>query len=202
MAYLNEIEARDETFFYKNDYSVVCQRLRPELEKLKENSDSYNKIVKFLVIAEDHRFYKHPGFDVIGICRAIYRDVFKGKREGASTIEQQLVRVLTEDYRYSSRRKIKEIYLATKLKRFADKYTLAAAYLDMANYGTDYAGLSAILLKFGASLGSDLDDDICAEVVARLKYPEPRRYNAVRMAQIAMRKNHILRLYKEKYECR
>ena len=84
---------------YQNDYMVMLQRLQPELEKLRYNSDGYKKLVTFLVIGEDHRYYKHPGFDIIGICRAIYKNVFLGKREGASTIEQQLVRVLTEDYR-------------------------------------------------------------------------------------------------------
>ena len=182
---------------YQNDYMVMFQRLQPELERLRYNPEGYKKLVKFLVVAEDHRYYKHPGFDIIGICRAIYRNVFLGKREGASTIEQQLVRVLTEDYRYSFRRKIKEIYLATKLKQFADKYTLAAVYLDVANYGTDYQGLERILRKFGATLYQEITDDVCAEIVARLKYPEPRRYNAVRIAQIEQRKRHIIRLYQQ-----
>ncbi len=186
---------------YQNDYMIMLQRLQPELERLKYNSDGYKKLVTFLVLGEDHRYYKHPGFDIIGIFRAIYRNVFLGKREGASTIEQQLVRVLTEDYRYSFRRKIKEIYLATKLKQFADKYTLAAAYLDVANYGTDYQGLERILQKFGATLHQEITDDVCAEIVARLKYPEPRRYNAVRMAQIEQRKSHIIRLYHQ-YNCK
>lgn len=182
-----------EPLFYKKDYNKICRRLQPELNKLKDNQDCYQKLVMFLVLGEDHRYYKHIGFDVIGICRAIYRDLFCGKREGASTIEQQLVRVLTEDYRFSIQRKVKEIYLATKLKHFADKYTLAASYLDLANYGTDLSGLTSVLGKFGVTLQQDIDDNICAEVVARLKYPEPRRYNAHRMEQIEQRKKHILR---------
>lgn len=182
---------------YRKDYMKICQRLQPELEKLEKNQNCYKKLVDFLIVGEDHRYYNHIGFDVIGICRAAYRDIFRGKREGASSIEQQLVRVLTEDYRYSFRRKIKEIYLATKLKNLADKYTLAAAYLDLANYGTDYVGLSAILNKYGVFLKHDMDDEICAEIIARLKYPEPRRYNAKRMAQIESRKKHILWLYEQ-----
>lgn len=186
---------RNKIFFYKNDYMKICRRLQPELNKLKDNQGNYKKLVTFLVLGEDHRYYNHIGFDVIGICRAIYKDLFCGKHEGASTIEQQLVRVLTEDYRYSIKRKLKEIYLATKLKRLADKYTLAAAYLDLANYGTDLSGLTSVLNKFGTTLNPDIDDVICAEIVARLKYPEPRRYNSVRMAQIELRTRHILRLY-------
>jgi len=175
--------------------------LLPELKKLENNLEQYEKLVAFLIVAEDHRYYKHIGFDIVGICRAIYKDFFLGKREGASTIEQQLVRLLTGDYRYSMRRKVKEIYLATKLKRQANKYTLAAAYLDLANYGTGLSGLNAVLKRLGTTLQKDLNDEICAGVVARLKYPEPKQANSVRMERIEQRTKHIIRLYHQ-YESR
>lgn len=186
---------------YKQDYDIICQRLLPELKKLENNLEQYEKLVAFLIVAEDHRYYKHIGFDIVGICRAIYKDFFLGKREGASTIEQQLVRLLTGDYRYSMRRKVKEIYLATKLKRLANKYTLAAAYLDLANYGTGLSGLNAVLNRLGTTLQKDLNDEICAGVVARLKYPEPKQANSVRMERIEQRTKHIIRLYHQ-YESR
>lgn len=189
-----------ESLFYEKDFLLIRGKLEPVLKQLMASRKDYAKLVGYLVVAEDRRFYSHPGYDIIGICRAIYKDVFKGKREGASTIEQQLVRVLTEDYRFSFSRKIKEIYLAAKLHRLADKYTLASAYLYFANYGTDYQGLNRILQKFGVELESDMDDVVCAEIVARLKYPEPKRSNSIRMTQIEIRKNHILRLYKEKHD--
>ncbi len=78
--------------FCKKDYNKICRRLQPELNKLKDNKNCYQKLVVFLVLGEDHRYFKHIEFDIIGICRAIYRDLLCGKREGASTIEQQLVR--------------------------------------------------------------------------------------------------------------
>lgn len=183
---------------FVKDYDKIRERLLPKLESLTNHPERYKRLIEFLVLAEDRRFFSHPGFDIIGICRAIYKDIFKGKREGASTIEQQLVRVLTEDYRYSFKRKLKEIYLAVKLKHFADKYTLAAAYLNMANYGTGLSGLASVLDKYGVDIKQDIDDEICAAVVARLKYPEPRRYNAVRMAQIERRTKYILQLFHQK----
>ncbi len=180
------------SFFYNDEFQILKTRLEDEIRRLETDRQCYSKLIEFLVVAEDHRYYHHPGFDIIGICRALYKNVFQGKREGASTIEQQLVRVLTEDYRYSYKRKIKEIYLASKLKQIADKKTLAATYLVVANYGTDYQRLSAILGKFGKNVHQELDDEICAEVVARLKYPEPRQYNERRIRQIALRKKYIL----------
>ena len=180
------------SLFYNDEYQILKTRLENEIRRLEADRQCYNKLIEFLVVAEDHRYYHHPGFDIIGICRAIYRNLFQGKREGASTIEQQLVRLLTEDYRYSYKRKIKEIYLASKLKNLADKKTIAATYLTVANYGTDYQRLSGILRKFGKNIHQELDDEVCAEVVARLKYPEPRQINERRIVQIALRKQFIL----------
>ena len=180
------------SLFYNDEYKLLKTRLQEEIGRLDSNRQYYNKLITFLVIAEDRRYYHHPGFDVIGICRAIYRNLFFGRHEGASTIEQQLVRVLIGDYRYSYKRKIKEIYLASKLRKLADKDTLAATYLTVANYGTDYQKLSSILNKFGKNIQHNLDDDTCAEVVARLKYPEPRRYNYKIVRQIEVRKRYIL----------
>lgn len=186
-----------EPLFYVREYQHLRCKLEPEFERLRESQENYGKLVRFLIVAEDNRFYNHPGYDIVGICRAIYKDVFKGKREGASTIEQQLVRVLTGDYRFSVRRKIKEIYLAAQLHRLADKYTLASAYLEFANYGTDLSGLTSVLNRFGVTLQQDIADEICAEIVARLKYPEPHRMTEKRQMQISVRKDYILRRYAE-----
>ena len=156
---------------------------------------NYEKIIRYLIAAEDHRYYYHPGVDIIAICRAIYKNLFFHKHEGASTIEQQLVRVLTNEYERNLKRKLKEIYLALHLKKYADKETIAIAYLDVAYYGADYQNLKKILKKFDTSLDRDMSDDVCAEVVARLKYPEPSQMIEKRREQIIKRKEYIMHRY-------
>lgn len=192
------------SLFYNDDYQLLKMRLENEIAQLETDRMYYNKLISFLVIAEDHRYYSHPGFDLIGICRALYKNVFHGCHEGASTIEQQLVRVLIADYRFSFKRKIKEIYLAAKLRHLADKDTLAATYLNVSTYGTNYHRLSSILRRYGINIHQELSDNICAEIVARLKYPEPRAINVQRIRQIEQRKQYILYIYKKynKYERR
>ncbi|MAA66350.1 MAG: hypothetical protein CL581_16460 [Alteromonadaceae bacterium] len=60
-----------------------------------------------LVVAEDHRNQLHYGIDPIAILSAFAGRVFKGKKRGASTIEQQFVRVITQRYERTVRRKIR-----------------------------------------------------------------------------------------------
>ncbi len=158
---------------------------------------SIEKLANFLIVAEDHRYKYHIGFDIIAIFRACFKFLIYKKNEGASTIEQQLVRVITNDYRYSIYRKIKEIILATYLKCVLDKKHIAIIYLNIAYYGTNYQSLDAILKKYRLTKYDQIDDYICAEIVARLKYPEPLYCNIHRVQQINNRVIHILHLYRK-----
>lgn len=159
---------------------------------------SAEKLINFLIVAEDHRYKYHIGFDIIAIFRAIFKRLIYHTQEGASTIEQQLVRVLTNDYRYNLHRKIKEIVLAVYLKSVLDRRRIAIIYLNIAYYGTSYQSLDAILDKYKLTKDNVLDDRVCAEIVARLKYPEPLICSVCRKRQIEMRVEHILHLY-ERY---
>lgn len=182
----------------KEDWNIIKARLPLEILRIEKDFISANKLVEFLVQAEDHRYNHHLGFDVVAIFRAIYKNVFKGTKEGASTIEQQLVRVLTSDYNRSFYRKYKEIVLATRLKTIASKKEIALVYLNIAYYGTEYQNLDSILRKYGLSKQDDIPDKICAEIVARLKYPEPRSMNIKRIKQIEKRTDYILNGYYSK----
>ncbi len=182
----------------KEDWNIVKTRLPLEIVKIEKDFNSANKFVEFLIQAEDHRYRNHLGFDIVAIFRAIYKNIFKGTKEGASTIEQQLVRVLTSDYERSISRKCKEIVLATRLKTIASKKEIALVYLNIAYYGTEYQNLDSILRKYGLSKQDNIPDKICAEIVARLKYPEPRFINIRRIKQIEMRTEYILNRYNSK----
>jgi len=179
----------------KKDWIIIKERLPLEIAQIGNDFICADKLVDYLIQAEDHRYKHHLGFDVIAIFRAIYKNLFKGTMEGASTIEQQLVRVLTSNYKRTIGRKCKEIILATRLKTIATKREIALVYLNIAYYGTDYQNLDSILRRYSLSKQDNIPDKICAEIVARLKYPEPRSINIRRIKQIEMRTEYILNRY-------
>lgn len=150
-----------------------------------------------LVAGEDHRFRFHPGFDIIAICRALFKNLFYGTHEGASTIEQQLVRVQTNRYEPTVKRKLTEIWYAYLLSLKYDKKTIAWNYLINAYYGTSYTSLDSVLSKFGCSIDDELSVTACAEIVARLKYPEPKNISIERERILRRRVNYVLSLYKK-----
>ena len=65
---------------------------------------------EFLIVGEDRRFYFHPGVDPLALCRAIWKTLFCGSRQGASTIAMQLVRTINGCYEKTLKRKFIEIF--------------------------------------------------------------------------------------------
>ncbi|CAI9678634.1 biosynthetic peptidoglycan transglycosylase [Elizabethkingia anophelis] len=181
------------------DLGVITDIINNERANIDKYSTLSNldKLVDFLIIGEDRRYYQHKGFDVIAIIRAIRNRIFYNKKEGASTIEQQLVRVLTNQYCRTLKRKIKEIILATKLKKMLSKKEIALLYLRLAYFGTDKIGLENTLVSFSLELEDELSDEICASIIARLKYPEPKSYMSNKHALISKRTKYLLKLRNE-----
>lgn len=105
------------------------------------------------VAIEDKSFYQHGAFDVKGIVRAGFHDLFSsgGGLQGGSTITQQLVKLnenWTDDQTIS--RKIKEVILATELEREYSKADILNGYLNIAPYGpVEYGVQTAAQDYFG-----------------------------------------------------
>ncbi len=100
-----------------------------ERRALVSYEDLPDNFVKALVAVEDKRFWDHFGIDVIGLVRAIIAN-FKARRfvEGASTITQQLTRVLFLSPEKKLPRKIKEWMLAIQIEQ---------KYWKLASFGLD-----------------------------------------------------------------
>ena len=113
-------------------------------------SDISPYLIDATIATEDVRFYQNPGFDPIGIGRAIYvalrnRDFTAGG--GASTITQQVVRnlLLDDDERFAKTalRKIREIILAVELRRTKPADEILELYLNEIYYGNRAYGIEA-----------------------------------------------------------
>ncbi len=98
------------------------------------------KIPRALVVcvlaAEDADFYRHEGLDYPGILRAIGRDVLAGRpAQGASTITQQVVKLMLLTPERTVARKMKELILARRLEQELTKDEILHLYLNHINFG-------------------------------------------------------------------
>ncbi len=103
---------------------------------------------KAILAREDERFYRHGAFDMIGIGRAILKNL-EGKREGASTITQQLASDMFGLKKGEKRgdtlkqidRKMLEIAIAVRLEASLEKDEILEAYINQINWGRQIKGI-------------------------------------------------------------
>ncbi len=101
-------------------------------------------VKKAFISVEDIRFYYHPGVDIIGILRALWRDIKAAEVvEGGSTITQQLARMLFLKPEKSIKRKLKEAALSIKIEKYYTKDEILGMYLNQAYFGTRAYGIEA-----------------------------------------------------------
>ncbi|GAB4279205.1 MAG: hypothetical protein Kow0029_23000 [Candidatus Rifleibacteriota bacterium] len=87
-------------------------------------------IVQALLTAEDRSFYTHPGFDIFAIGRAAWQNLTNLRViSGASTISQQLIRILKPRPRTFTT-KISEVFAALLLEKKYDKNKILEFYLN------------------------------------------------------------------------
>src|SRR3990170_5441410 len=66
-------------------------------------------LINAFIAAEDWNFFAHSGISLKGIVRSAFVNLYRGKRvQGASTITQQLVKLLFFNNQKTFKRKIKE----------------------------------------------------------------------------------------------
>jgi membrane peptidoglycan carboxypeptidase len=180
-----------------NEWAAVQRHLRHvklKLEKVKESERPPRTLKMMLVSGEDHRFFSHCGVDPIAVCRAIWRTTVCGQREGASTIEMQLIRVLTAQYQRNILRKCREVLLAVLLSKTVPKADIASFYLYVAYYGTELQGFSRAAKRLHI-LPNAMSLREAASLAARLKYPEPQDMSDRRRNQIEVRADYLISCY-------
>jgi membrane peptidoglycan carboxypeptidase len=153
-------------------------------------------LLDLFVAGEDHRFWLHFGVDPIGLVRAFWKTAFCNRREGGSTIAMQLVRTITKRYEISSQRKLKEIYLATRITLALERKEILQLYLNIAYFGWNMHGLEQTCKVLDLDK-SALTNYEAASIVARLKYPEPRFNKNMKLKAINLRANHIINRFNQ-----
>jgi membrane carboxypeptidase/penicillin-binding protein len=177
---------------YRAEWNQLKQQIEAYRNSFLESYASCNcrPFVVALILAEDIRYHDHGGVDPIAVARALWQTIVMGRPQGGSTIEQQLVRVLTRDYRKSMRRKLKEIVFAVRLHSELDKDLVPIAYLTVAYCGWRMNGLRQAANRLKIDLKSPTSQDAAA-IVARIRYPEPRNPNPTTANKIQTRFRYI-----------
>jgi len=158
------------------------------------------RLIQAFVSAEDSNFYQHKGIDYLGILRAAFKNVVSlRKKEGASTITQQVAKsmLLTPEKKFS--RKIKEAILAKRMEERLSKDEILYIYLNQIYLG---AGAYGVQLAAETYFGKEVDQLNLAEMAMMAGLPKaPNSYSPIKHLDKAKeRQGYVLeRMVKEGY---
>ena len=163
-------------------------------------SEVPEQLVKALIATEDKNFYSHPGYDMIGLARSMVANALAGHVvQGASTITQQLSRILFLSNEKTFTRKIKELQVAAQIEKTIPKDKILEMYLNNVYLGSGAYGVKgAAKIYFNKNL-NQLTLPEMALIAGLPQAPSVYSpYNNIKLAE--KRRNQVLlRMYKMKY---
>lgn len=182
-----------------NDGTVIKTFGSFKTEKI--SSEEIPDILKKAIIAtEDKNFYQHRGFDFIGIIRSTGSNLLAGHVvQGASTITQQLARILFLSSERTYDRKIKEFVLASRIEKSLTKKEILTMYLNNVYLGEGAYGVSAAADVY---FSKKLNELTLSEAALIAGLPQaPSVYSPYQNMDLALqRRNQVLkRMYTMEY---
>ncbi len=157
-------------------------------------------LVKAVLAAEDARFYDHGGVDIIRIGGAALRDLAtRSLEQGASTITQQLAKLVFLTPEKSFARKINEVFLTIEIEKRFSKDQILTMYLNQVYLGHGNYGVEAASKWFFNRPAKDLTLPQAALLAGLIQRPEA--FSPIRNPSAAKARRDLVlrRMLEEKY---
>ena len=158
--------------------------------------------INALIAAEDIRFREHSGVDARALLRAVYGVVYgKGQSGGASTITQQLAKMLfTKDPASGIDRvkqKLKEWVISAKLERRYTKDEILVMYLNRYDWVNNAVGIKSASRVYFNKSPINLNIQESAMLVGMLK--NSALYNPNRRLELTEKRRNVVLSQMKKY---
>lgn len=165
---------------------LVLDRNGRELNRLGVTQSEKLQLTEFhkwqldaLLYAEDRGFYEHHGVQYTAILRAMANNILHLRyAQGASTITQQLARIILQNRKKSMFRKLQEVRLARALEVVLPKQKILELYVNHVYLGHgNYSFASAARFYYGKKVG-ELSVNEFLSIVALI--PSPEKYSPLK----------------------
>ncbi|MBZ5495162.1 MAG: PBP1A family penicillin-binding protein [Acidobacteriia bacterium] len=152
------------TDLYSDDNKVIGEfAIERRIVVTYEEIPAYLQLA--ILAAEDERFFSHSGIDYLATLRAVYKDIISMERaEGASTITQQLSRLLMGNTEKTFDRKVKELLIAWKIEKRYSKRQIFTLYCNQHYFGHGAFGVAAAADTYFGKQLKDVTLDECAMI--------------------------------------
>ncbi len=140
-------------------------------EAIRLSSQSW--LARAVIAAEDQRFYDHTGYDLAELTAALGQNQQPdaGALRGASTLSQQLAKLLVTGSERSPARKLRELLYAVEMERTLGKARILALYLAHAPWGSGLCGAQAAAMHYFGRGAHTLSAAQAAWLAAMLRNP-------------------------------
>uniref|UniRef100_A0A7C4EN35 PBP1A family penicillin-binding protein n=1 Tax=Thermodesulfovibrio aggregans TaxID=86166 RepID=A0A7C4EN35_9BACT len=187
---LERYKPYEASIVYSSDGQVLTEFFY-ERRKFIPHYEIPEMVKKAFIAAEDVRFYKHPGVDIKGILRALYRDIKAGGIvEGGSTITQQLAKMLFLNPEKSLTRKIKEAILSIQIEKKYTKDEILGLYLNQAYFGNRAYGIAAASEAYFGKSFKELNIAEAALLASLTKAPSV--FNPFKRPDVALKRRNLV----------
>ncbi len=183
------------TKFYSADGEIIKTFTAYSYSKV-ELKDVPDTLKKALIATEDKNFYHHNGYDIFGIVRSSIQNVVARRAvQGASTLTQQLARILFLSNERTITRKIKELEVAARIEKTISKDQILEMYLNNVYLGAGAYGVSAASQIY---FNKKLNQLTLPELALIAGLPQaPSVYNPYNNIELAkQRRNQVLKRMK------
>lgn len=160
---------------FKEKYSNIEIQISKSLSNDNQISDS---LLHSIIRIEDKRFYNHLGVDFYSILRAIKNYFLKNRLEGASTIEQQLTRTISDEREIKFKRKVCEILISSLVNMRFTKDEILNSYCNKYLF-ENCIGIQNFCEEEFYDINNLTTYEV-AQIVARFKYPMLDKNNYLR----------------------
>lgn len=126
-----------------------------------------------VLAAEDQRFFEHAGFDLQEVLASWTRNQGREHRpRGASTLTQQLAKIVYVGDERSAARKLREWLYAVEMERTLGKGRILQLYLALAPWGKEVCGADAAARRYLGKPASRLAPHEAAWLASLLSQPQ------------------------------
>ncbi len=187
------------TQFYSADGEIIKTFTAYTYKKI-EIQDVPEDFINALIATEDKNFYKHDGYDITGLVRSTIQNIIAGRVvQGASTITQQLARILFLSNERTFDRKIRELVVAARIEKSISKDKILEMYVNNVYLGSGAYGVEAAAQTY---FNKHLNQLSLPELALIAGLPQaPSVYSPFNNMDLAVqRRNQVLtRMYKMRY---
>ncbi|HEX4068505.1 MAG TPA: transglycosylase domain-containing protein [Candidatus Babeliales bacterium] len=155
-----------------DDWGNECGKFQLDRRDPVDGARLPQHVINAFIAAEDWHFFTHHGISWKGIARSIVVNLYYGRKaQGASTITQQLVKLLFFDSQKTFTRKIKEQLYAILVEQQLTKEQILHTYLNNVCFGCGIYGIEAASQRFWSKHAHEISIDEACTLAGIIRSP-------------------------------